>query len=152
MTRTALPRPPVAWGAQLQVKPAPPRPFMMLGLWDLPPISSLAFKLERMERGYDLTGEEGRTEFAKAAAVLLKTVADPVVLENHLKALAIKTGFSRDVLLAQVGVRQRSQADPINVRVRHAPNRPAREATDDSAAEKTLRKDCTRWTIIRGVL
>jgi DNA primase len=102
------------------------------------PISSLAFKLERMERGYDLTGEEGRTEFAKAAAVLLKTVADPVVLENHLKALAIKTGFSRDVLLAQVGVRQRPQAGPINVRARHAPNRPTREATDDSAAEKTL--------------
>ena len=73
------------------------------------PISSLAFKLERMERGYDLTG--GRTHgVCKAAAVLLKTVADPVVLENHLKALAIKTGFSRDVLLAQVGVRQRSQA------------------------------------------
>ncbi len=102
------------------------------------PISALAFRLERLERGYDLTGEEGRTEYAKAASALLRTVQDPVVLENHLKALSLKTGFTREVLLAQVGIRPPKPADTMRVRTRSATDRAAREPMDDSAAEKTL--------------
>ncbi len=101
-------------------------------------ITALAFRLERLERGYDLQGEEGRTEFAKAASALLRGVQDPVVLENHLKALTVKTGFSREVLLAQMGVKPRSQPSLDRTRARPYAERTRREPMPDTAAEKTL--------------
>lgn len=102
------------------------------------PVSAIAFRLGRMERGYDLSGEEGRTEFAKAASTLLRSITDPVVLENHLKALSLKTGFSREVLLAQMGVKLPSQQSPGRNRVRPALDKARRDPPEDSAAEKTL--------------
>lgn len=51
-----------------------------------------------------MSTEEGRTEYAKACANILKAVREPVELENHLRRLALETGFSREVLLMQIGV------------------------------------------------
>ncbi|MBQ9264668.1 MAG: DNA primase [Clostridia bacterium] len=68
------------------------------------PMTSVSYRMQRLRLQHDLETQEGRTEYAKACAELLKGVKDPVDLENYLETLSVQTGFSRDVLIAQVGV------------------------------------------------
>lgn len=70
----------------------------------LHPMSATAYRMQRLRMRYDLETQDGRTEYAKACAELLKKVRDPVDLENYLEVLSVQTGFTRDVLLAQIGV------------------------------------------------
>lgn len=70
----------------------------------LRPMSAVSYRMQRLRLAHDLETQEGRTEYAKACAGLLKKVRDPVDLENYLEALAVQTGFSREVLVAQMGV------------------------------------------------
>ena len=69
----------------------------------LKPLSPVSYRLRREKEKYDLSAEDGRTEYAKACAKILKSVREPVELENHLKQLAIDTGYTREVLLKQMG-------------------------------------------------
>lgn len=69
----------------------------------LKPISGAQYRMLREKEKHDMSTEEGRTEYAKACALFLRNVKEPVELENHLKRLSLETGFSREVLLAQVG-------------------------------------------------
>lgn len=69
----------------------------------LKPISGVVYRMLREKERHDMSTEEGRTEYAKACALFLRGVKEPVELENHLKRLALETGFSRDVLMQQVG-------------------------------------------------
>lgn len=68
------------------------------------PMSAVAFKMQRIRMKMDLETQDGRTEYAKACAELLKKVKEPVELENYLELLHVQTGFSREVLIAQIGV------------------------------------------------
>ena len=70
---------------------------------NLKPLSPVSYRLRREKEKYDLSTEDGRTEFAKASARILKSVREPVELENHLKQLAVDTGYTREVLLKQMG-------------------------------------------------
>ena len=70
----------------------------------LRPMSAVTFRMQRLRGRCDLETQDGRTEYAKACAELLKNVREPVELENHLEYLSVQTGFSRDVLVAQIGV------------------------------------------------
>ena len=70
----------------------------------LKPVSGVVYRMLRQKELYDMSTEEGRTEYAKACANILKAVREPVELENHLRRLALETGFSREVLLMQIGV------------------------------------------------
>jgi len=70
----------------------------------LRPLSPTAYGMQRLRLKYELDTQDGRTEYAKACAALLKKVREPVELENYLELLSVQTGFSRDVLLAQIGV------------------------------------------------
>ena len=76
----------------------------------LRPMSPTAFRMQRLRLQFDLETQEGRTEYAKACAELLRKVRDPVDVENFLELLSVQTGFSRDVLTAQIGV---SAAEPL---------------------------------------
>jgi len=68
------------------------------------PLSAVAYKMQRLRLQHDLESQDGRTEYAKACADLLKKVKEPVELENYLEVLHVQTGFSREVLLAQIGI------------------------------------------------
>ena len=68
------------------------------------PMSPTAFFMQRLRLQFALDTQDGRTEYAKACAELLKKVREPVELENYLELLSVQTGFSRDVLVAQMGV------------------------------------------------
>jgi DNA primase len=75
------------------------------GLDALEPVDRFDYRLDRLAVQHDLSGQEGRTNYAIKACELLRRVENPVELENYLKRLAIETGFARDVLLDQIGVR-----------------------------------------------
>lgn len=90
---------------------------------------------------HDLSTEEGRTAYAIACAKYLAKVKEPVELENYVKQLMVSTGFTREVLLAQIG---RTELIEENKRpiFRHAA-RPLEEKndgvdTETAAAEKGL--------------
>ncbi|MDD3213700.1 MAG: hypothetical protein PHY64_08495, partial [Eubacteriales bacterium] len=42
--------------------------------------------------------------YAKACSTILKTVHEPVELENYVRQLSFESGFTREVLLEQIGV------------------------------------------------
>ena len=69
----------------------------------LKPMTAPAYRMQRFRLQYDLETQDGRTEYAKACAGVLRKVREPVELENYLELLAVQTGFSREVLLAQIG-------------------------------------------------
>ncbi len=75
----------------------------------LKPISGILYRMLREKENHDMSAEEGRTAYAKACARVLGAVREPVELENHLKRLSLESGFSREVLLAQMGVTPSSQ-------------------------------------------
>ncbi len=77
------------------------------------PMSPVAYRMQRLRLKYDLESQDGRTEYAKGCAELLKNVRDPVDLENYLELLSVQTGFSREVLVAQIGISPQ-KPEPMN--------------------------------------
>ena len=70
----------------------------------LKPMHPVAYRMQRLRGQFDLETQDGRTEYAKACAALFKKIQEPVELENYLELLSVQTGFSREVLAAQMGV------------------------------------------------
>ncbi|MBQ6951044.1 MAG: DNA primase [Clostridia bacterium] len=89
------------------------------------PIGSVAFKMQRLRMQHDLETQDGRTEYAKQCAQILKDVKEPVEMENHLEALSVQTGFSKEVLMAQIGIAPESmgQHKAAQVRKDYTPKR-----------------------------
>jgi DNA primase len=75
----------------------------------LKPISGVVYRMRREKDGLDLSAEDGRTAYAKACAQILREVREPVELENYVKQLALESGFTREVLLEQIGVPAQKQ-------------------------------------------
>jgi len=75
----------------------------------LKPISGTTYRMRREKEKHDLSTEEGRTAYAKASSDILKAVHEPVELENYLKLLSFESGFTREVLLEQIGVSPQKQ-------------------------------------------
>ena len=107
----------------------------------LRPTDATAYRMKQEAANHDLSTEEGRTAYAIACAKYLVKVKEPVELENYVKQLMVSTGFTREVLLAQIG---RTELIEENKRpmFRHAA-RPLEEKndgvdTETAAAEKGL--------------
>lgn len=92
------------------------------GFEKLPALSPETYRMRRLKEQYDLSSQEGRTEYAKACAPILRKL-EPVDLENHLQDLMVQTGFTREVLLEQIG-RSMPKAAPEPQRPRMQPIRP----------------------------
>lgn len=71
------------------------------GFEQLPALTPEMYRMRRLREQYNLATQEGRTEYAKACAPLLNRL-EPVELENRLQELMVQTGFTREVLLAQI--------------------------------------------------
>ncbi len=69
----------------------------------LKPQNGVVYRMEHLAQSFDLSEETGRVEYAKACAIILRKVREPVELENHVRHLSLVTGFSRDVLIQQIG-------------------------------------------------
>lgn len=72
------------------------------GFAGLPVLSPETYRMRRLAEEHDLSTPEGRIEYAKACAQVLKNL-EPVELEAQLQRLSVQTGFSREVLLEQIG-------------------------------------------------
>ena len=96
----------------------------------LKPLSAVTYRMLREKERHDMSTQEGRTEYAKACAVFLRSVREPVELDNRLRALSLETGFDREVLLAQVGT------TPLPAQERRAQRPPVRRAKEDDRANR----------------
>jgi len=76
----------------------------------LKPISGVQYRMLRQKEQHDMSTEEGRTQYAKTCAAFLRNVREPVELENHVKRLSLETGFTREVLMRQIGVSEPASA------------------------------------------
>lgn len=100
------------------------------------PMTDTAFRLKRIQEKSDLSVQEGRVAYAKQCAAALSHIKDPVEMEIYLKEVALNSGFSRDVLLAQVqvaggraAVAQQKEAERVSKRLPRI-----KEAADEGAA------------------
>ncbi|MGN0779831.1 MAG: DNA primase, partial [Aristaeellaceae bacterium] len=66
------------------------------GFNSLPALTPETYRMRRLHAEHDLSTQEGRTQYAKACAAILRDL-EPVELENHLQQLMVQTGFSREV-------------------------------------------------------
>lgn len=76
----------------------------------LQPLTSVEFRMHRLRLQFDMETQAGRTDYAKACADVLRNVQSPVDLENYLESLSVQTGFSKEVLRAQVGVQTQKES------------------------------------------
>ena len=79
------------------------REYGLEGLEQLQPLDATTYRMKHEMQNYDLSSQEGRTQYAIACAKYLAKVKEPVELENYVNQLMISTGFAREVLLAQIG-------------------------------------------------
>ncbi len=112
------------------------------GFGTLPALTPESYRMGRLRTQYDLGTQEGRTEYAKACAAILQKL-EPVERENHLQELIVQTGFSRDVLLAQMNIAapavgKASAPGSIPQTQRFSPNRNSPAATEEEPDEELL--------------
>lgn len=117
------------------------RTYGVQGIDKLEPMDATAYRMKREAANHDLSTQEGRTAYAIACAKYLAKVKEPVELENYVRQLMLSTGFTREVLLAQIGRTEMIQEDKRST-YRHAA-RPLEEKnegvdTETSSAEKQL--------------
>ncbi len=102
------------------------------------PITGVAFRMMREKKQCDLSTQEGRTEYAKKCAVILNKVREPVELENYLTTLTVETGFSREVLIAQMGVKALEIKNNEGKTRENSLTKRAPRDRENSSAEETL--------------
>jgi len=71
------------------------------GFRSLPVLTPADYRLRRLKETSDLSTQEGRVAYARAALAILSPL-DPVERESHLKDLSVSTGFPRETLLEQL--------------------------------------------------
>ena len=114
------------------------------GFRRLPVLTPAAYRLRRLRDGADLSSPDGRIAYARAAAEILRPL-DPVERETHLRTLAVETGFSREILMEQIGsvkMPEKPAAPSSSFRPPAAERRPAEGAPasvpEDVRAQEVL--------------
>ena len=102
----------------------------------LKPISAVTYRMRREKERHDVSTEEGRIEYAKACAAILRGVKEPVELENHLRHLSVETGFSKEVLMQQIGAAPPPKA--VTAAKREGFRQKAREVSQVDWTARTL--------------
>ena len=103
------------------------------GFNNLPALTPETYRMRRLRQEHDLSTQEGRTEYAKACAVILRDL-EPVELENHIQELMVQTGFTREVLSAQIGLKV-VQAHAASASVSPPPPRRPRPGAAEASSE-----------------
>ena len=107
------------------------------GFEKLPVLTPEAYRMRRLAAEHDLSTQEGRTEYARKCAELIRPL-EPVEQENYIRQLMVQTGFPREVLVAQIGVgKPQAAAAAVPQKPKPVFERPARSAVkEDRAAER----------------
>lgn len=115
----------------------------------LKPLKSVEYRLMRLEGQFDMSTEDGRVQYAKKSADILSKVQNPVEVEVYLKQIMLKTGFEKNVLLAQIGVSRQNApqtgqtAQPVQLR---------RVRSDGQALEGTKAEQFLVSLLAAGIL
>ena len=70
----------------------------------LRPLRAAEYLLQRAKEDLDLSDDEGRMEYARRSAQILRKVKEPIELDHYLKNLTVDTGISREILVQQMGI------------------------------------------------
>lgn len=105
----------------------------------LTPVDATAYRMKQEAAQHDLSTQEGRTAYAIACAKFLSRIREPVELENYIQQLMLSTGFTREVLLAQIGRTELIAEDKRSV-YRHAA-RPLQETNDGADTRTTAAEE-----------
>lgn len=116
------------------------------------PMGAVAFKMQRLRMQFDMETQEGRTEYAKKCATILKTVKEPVELENHLEALCVQTGFSKEVLMAQIGLDPQAMGQYKQPEKRKEYNTRRSRLPENHKTEQTLLALMALGTLKKGTI
>ena len=123
------------------------------GFAKLPALTPAAYRIRRLRDSFDLSTQDGRTEYARQCAPILKKL-DPLERENHLRELAVQTGFTREILMAQIGVTETPAPQPKPEQTGY--QRPRREETgklsETQRAEEVLISILATGTISRDMV
>ena len=104
------------------------------GFEALPRYDSTTYRMIRARDGLDLNVQDDLTQYALKCCEILKTVKNPIEMENHLRRLVNETGYDREILLRQIGVSAPAPSEAPKRRYR-----PAEKAvSDDYRAEQAL--------------
>lgn len=116
----------------------------------LEPQSPAAYRMVQKQADFDLSTQAGRTDYAKACALIIKKVTEPVEIENHLTFLSTQTGFTKDVLIAQMGLHQ----TPITKHIYRDKRRGFEQASlsENARAQKTLLSLLASGKLPQGVV
>ena len=79
------------------------------GFHRLPALSPAVYRLRRLKDQYDLSGQDGRLAYARAASDIAAAV-DPLERDLLLGQLTLETGFSKETLLEQMNLSARVRA------------------------------------------
>ncbi len=93
------------------------------------------YRMLRARDGLDLSTQEGMTQYTFKCCDILKKVADPIVMENHLRELVNQTGYDREILLRQIGKVSPGRPMPQRTSLTRAPKEKPDEAV---LAERVL--------------
>ncbi|MHC1785484.1 MAG: DNA primase [Christensenellales bacterium] len=106
------------------------------------PETAMTFRLGRLQRSYDLHTQDGLTAYSIQACQMISTVPNPLERDNHLKELALATGFAKDLLAEQLetaGRRQgRKAMDQPAPQPRPKTRRKTPEQSEDLWAQRRL--------------
>ncbi len=92
------------------------------------------YRMLRARDGLDISTQEGMTQYALRACEILRRVKSPIELENHLRRLAVETGYDREILARQIG-----SSAPKEERLAGARRERAAERPDEAElAERVL--------------
>ena len=72
---------------------------------ELSPLSPPRFRLMRLEKESDFNNDDGRIKYVKSACELIRGVRDPVEIEVYIRDISRKSGFDREIIVAQLGIR-----------------------------------------------
>lgn len=100
------------------------------------PLRAAEYLLQRARDGLDLSDDDGRMEYARKCALILKKVREPVELDRYLQMLTVQTGYSREVLVMQMGISAPVAEQRAAVPVREHRTRQIRD--EQYMAEKSL--------------
>ena len=103
------------------------------GFRRLPAVSPAAYRLRRLKEQFDLSAQDGRLSYARAASEIVSAV-DPLERDVLLGQLALETGFSRETLMEQMNLSAQKAAS----RPREPDSRSAAYRRDEPRADDTV--------------
>jgi len=77
---------------------------------NLKPLPAMTFRLSRLEKGFDLSLDENKREFARQACQILHLLSEPVETDYYLGKISMKTGIAKEVLAKQMQAGKRGEA------------------------------------------